>query len=104
MDRILDYLSDYTTGLSYDMIPADAVEKTKGLIVDTLGCALGGYDSFPSQVAVDLAKSVTSTHPATVLVSGNPTTPDLAALRQRSDDSVPGLQRRVHQHRLRPSQ
>ena len=79
MDRILDYLSDYVTSLDYNQIPADAVEKTKGLIVDTIGCALGGYDSFPSQVAVDLAQSVTSKQPATVLVNGHSTTPDLAA-------------------------
>ena len=79
MDRILDYLSDYATSLDYNQIPIDAVEKTKGLIVDTIGCALGGYDSFPSQVAVDLAQSVTSKQPATVLVSGHSTTPDLAA-------------------------
>ena len=79
MDRILDYLSDYVTSLDYNQIPTDAVEKTKGLIVDTIGCALGGYDSFPSQVAVELAQTVTAKRSATVLVNGHSTTPDLAA-------------------------
>ena len=79
MDRIVDYLSSYATELSYDMLPAEVVQQAKGLIVDTVGCAIGGYDSQPSRVAMEMAEMVSTSQPATVLVSGQRTTPDLAA-------------------------
>ena len=40
------------------------------MIIDTLGCALGGYTGEPSKIARDLASMVTSSRPATVLGGG----------------------------------
>ena len=53
------------------------MDKTKRVIIDTLGCAPGGYSSEPSKIARSLAE-VTCAHPATVIGSGQKTTPDLA--------------------------
>jgi 2-methylcitrate dehydratase PrpD len=52
MDAIASYLSDYTTALSFKELPADVVHQAKRLLVDTLGCAIGGYPSEPQKSPV----------------------------------------------------
>jgi 2-methylcitrate dehydratase len=76
---IVQQLSRYITALRYEDLPADVVQQAKRLIVDTIGCALGGFDSEPARIARDIAGTVTSTQPVHLLVSGEPTSPDLAA-------------------------
>ena len=78
MDKITEYLSSYATSLKFSDLPKEVVEKTKRVILDTLGCALGGYTSVPSKIARSMAE-VTCARPATVIGSGQKTTPDLAA-------------------------
>ena len=79
MATIAERLSSFSTSLRYQDIPQDVVHQTKRMIIDTLGCAFGGYSGQPSKLARDLAATVTSTQPATVLGSGQNTSPDLAA-------------------------
>ena len=79
MDTIARYLSSYGHSLRYEDIPEEALKRTKLLIVDTLGCAIGAYHSEPGRIAREMAATVTSTQPATVLGSGGKTSPDLAA-------------------------
>ncbi len=79
MPTIAEQLSSYATNLHYDDLPAEVVHQAKRFIIDTLGCALGGYDSEPGRIAREIAATVTSSQPATVLVSNSATSPDLAA-------------------------
>ena len=74
MDQIVDYLSDYAAALSFHDLPAEVVHHAKRLLIDTLGCAIGGYASAPSKMARALAATVMSQQPATVLGSGQQTT------------------------------
>jgi 2-methylcitrate dehydratase len=76
---IVEQLAAYASALRYEDLPAEVVRRAKRLIVDTVGCALGGYSSGPAAIARELAATVTSTRPATVMVSGQRTSPDLAA-------------------------
>jgi 2-methylcitrate dehydratase len=76
---IVEQLSAYTAGLRYEELPSDVVRQAKRLIVDTLGCALGGAASEPAKIARDIAGTVTGVPPATVMVSGRGTSPELAA-------------------------
>ena len=78
MDKIVDYLCDYTRSLSFEDLPAEVVSQAKRLLVDTLGCAIGGYASEPSKIARALADVISSRPPATVLGSGQQTSLDLA--------------------------
>jgi len=78
MTTIAEQLSTYVTGLRYEDLPADVVHQAKRLIVDTVGCALGGHHSEPAAIARDIAATVTSRDAATVMVSGLQTSPDLA--------------------------
>lgn len=79
MATIVEQLSAYAAALRYEDLPREVVHQAKRLIVDAIGCALGGYDSEPARIARDMAGTVTSAQPATVLVSGQRTSPDLAA-------------------------
>jgi 2-methylcitrate dehydratase len=72
-------LALYATGLKYEDLPEDVIRITKRTILDTIGCAFGGYTAGPSKIAIKLASDVTSKHGATVLLNGTATSPDLAA-------------------------
>ncbi|MGE3540060.1 MAG: MmgE/PrpD family protein [Candidatus Tectimicrobiota bacterium] len=78
MDQIIDSLSEYTTFLNFIDLPDEVVHQAKRLLIDTLGCALGGYTSEPSKIARALAATVSSTQPATILGSGQTTSLELA--------------------------
>src|SRR5215218_6130718 len=78
MDNIAEYLSRYTASLAFEDLPDEVVHQAKRLLVDTLGCAIGGYPSEPSKVARALVSAVSSRQPATVLGSGQQTSLDLA--------------------------
>ncbi len=79
MTTLVEQLSSYAAALRYEDLPRDVVHQAKRLIIDTIGCALGGYASETAKIARDVAGSVTSTQPATVMLSGQRTSPDLAA-------------------------
>src|SRR6266851_7560322 len=78
MDQIVDYLSDYAASLSFTDVPAEVVHHAKRMLIDTLGCAIGGYASAPSTMARALAATISSQQPATVLGTGRETSPELA--------------------------
>jgi 2-methylcitrate dehydratase len=78
MGTIVESLSDYAASLRFEDLPHEAVHQAKRLLIDTLGCALGGFSGEPSAVARALAESVSSRQPATVLGTGVETSPDLA--------------------------
>jgi 2-methylcitrate dehydratase len=74
-----DALARYATDIKYEDLPEDIVRTAKRTILDTLGCAFGGYTAGPSQIAIKLASDVNAKRGATVLCNGIKTSPDLAA-------------------------
>src|SRR5262245_12272258 len=79
MDQLTERLVEYALALSYEDLPPEVVERTKRLILDTVGCALGAAPWPAPSVARALAADVQSRTPATVMVSGQQTSPDMAA-------------------------
>jgi 2-methylcitrate dehydratase len=79
MPTIVERLSSYVAGLRFVDLPSEVVHQCKRLIVDTIGCALGGFASEPAGIARAIAGAVTSNTPATVIGTGQPSSPDLAA-------------------------
>ncbi len=75
---LADTLARYATDLRYEDLPDDVVRLAKRTILDTIGCAFGGYPAGPSKIAIKLAGDVTAKQPATVLIRGIKTSPDLA--------------------------
>jgi 2-methylcitrate dehydratase len=78
METIAERLSSYAVSLHYGDLPEEVRHQAKRHIIDTLGCALGAYSSEPSKIARDLAATVISSQPATIIGSGQTTSPDLA--------------------------
>ena len=78
MTTIVEQLSSYAAALRFEDLPREVVRQATRLIVDTIGCALGGFAGEPARIARGMAGSVTSSQPATVILSGQRTSPDLA--------------------------
>jgi 2-methylcitrate dehydratase len=78
MENMAGYLSTYASTLTFDDLPPEVIHQAKRLLIDTLGCAIGGYSSEPSKIARALAATVSSRQPATVLGSGQQTSLDMA--------------------------
>ena len=78
MATIAQTLAQYSTALHYRHLPSEVSHLAKRMIIDTLGCAIGGYTSEPAKIARDLASTVSSTQPCTIIGSGGTSSPDLA--------------------------
>ena len=61
-EKMADFISD----LNFVDIPGDVVEKTKHLVLDTLGCALAAVDEEFTKNILDVAKSMGGTAESTV--------------------------------------
>ena len=79
MDRTTEMLSAYACGLTYEELGPSVVEQVKRTLVDTMGCAIGGFDSEPAAIARSLSQGVACDQPSRILGTAGGTTPDLAA-------------------------
>src|SRR5215470_16674441 len=61
---LAETLARYAVNLKYEDIPGDVVRIAKRTILDTIGCAFGGYTAGPSRIAIQLASEATSKRPA----------------------------------------
>jgi 2-methylcitrate dehydratase len=78
MDSLTTFLSDYTAALQYDDLPPEVIHLAKRMLIDTLGCAIGGYSSEPSKIVRTLAATISSSQPATILGSGQQSSLEMA--------------------------
>ena len=79
MGNIAEDLASYGVGIKYEDISPEAIHKAKGLLIDTLACAIGAYSSEPSKIARKLASQVKSrSMPSTILGSGKKSSPEMA--------------------------
>ena len=77
-NSIAQMLADYAVRIRYEDLPQDVVRTVKRTVLDTIGCAIGGYHAGPSRIAVKLAEGVKATPEATVFCSGIKTSHELA--------------------------
>jgi 2-methylcitrate dehydratase len=78
-ESIAQTLAQFAVTLRYEDLPADVVRAVKRTILDTIGCAIGGYQAGPSQIAVRLAADVSASQSATLFCSGLKTSQERAA-------------------------
>jgi 2-methylcitrate dehydratase len=71
-------LSSYACELAYEELPANVIHHVKRTLIDTIGCALGGFTAEPSRIARQLASGITCATPARILGTTHGTTPDMA--------------------------
>ena len=79
MDRTTDLLSSYACGLTFEDLGPAVVHQVKRTLIDSLGCALGGFSSEPARIARDLASNVSSATPSRILGTHDYSAPDTAA-------------------------
>lgn len=79
MERLTDQIVTFAQQLSYEDLPPPVIAKAKDLVLDAVGCALGALPSPPAKIAQAMAAGVSSATPATVIGTGDKTSPDLAA-------------------------
>lgn len=79
MDKTTQRIVDYATTLRFDDLPATTVHQAKRVLVDTLACTIGGYDSEPGAIARQLATAVRADRSATILGTRAASSLDLAA-------------------------
>lgn len=79
MDRTTELISSYALSIDYSGLPPATVHETKRRIIDSLGCAMGGFDSEPARIARRLASLTSSTFSSRVLGSGGLTSAEMAA-------------------------
>jgi len=72
-------LADYVQSVKYQDISEDVIHETKKRIVDSLGCAMGAYNSEPVKASRTVAKTARNERGSTLFGTGGKTTPDLAA-------------------------
>jgi 2-methylcitrate dehydratase len=79
MDNTTEMLASYAASLRYSDLTPEVIHKAKVSVLDSLGCAMGGYLSEPSKIAHRMAAMYSSTLPARLLGSGQQTSPEMAA-------------------------
>ena len=79
MDKTTEALARYVTSLRSEDLSPGAVHEAKRHLIDSLGCAMGGYGSEPAAIARRVAPAVSGGPSARLLGEGRPTTPEAAA-------------------------
>ena len=75
-------LAEFVSRTSYSELPEEVVQKTKGIILDTLGCGIAGYTLAQEEFhwIFDLVKEMGGNPEATVFLEGMKTSSAQAAL------------------------
>ena len=79
MDATLAKLTDFVTGLKYEDLTPAAIHECKRRFIDSLACAIGGYNAEPSVIARTVAGQAKANKTARVFGTLVRTTPELAA-------------------------
>ena len=79
MDRTTETFARHATELAYHDLTPGAIHEVKRKLIDSFGCAFGGYDSEPSVIARRLAAARASSPAARVFGDGTRTSPEMAA-------------------------
>lgn len=75
--NIAGKLAEYAHGLQFTDLPDEVVHEVKRRLIDSIGCAIGAFNSEPAKIARKIAGTIKGS--AAVLGSNIKTTPDLAA-------------------------
>jgi 2-methylcitrate dehydratase len=63
-------LAQWAESLTYDNLPGEVVHQAKRFLLDSLGCALGGYTQHDVAIALGVLEEIGGTGPATVIGTG----------------------------------
>ncbi|HVN74967.1 MAG TPA: MmgE/PrpD family protein [Thermoanaerobaculaceae bacterium] len=69
-ERITATMARWAAGVRFEDLPADALREAKRYLLDSIGCALGGYLQHDVKIALAVFDEVAGPGPATVVGSG----------------------------------
>src|ERR1022692_4592092 len=69
-ETITATMSRWAAGLQYEQLSHDAVYQAKRFLLDSVGCALGGYQQHDVVIALEVLKEIAGRGPATVIGTG----------------------------------
>ena len=69
-ETITAKMSRWAAGVTYQQLPQDAVYQAKRLLLDSIGCALGGYQQHDVKIALHVLDEIAGLGPATVIGTG----------------------------------
>jgi 2-methylcitrate dehydratase len=73
-------MSEWAAGLEFEQLSADAVYQAKRFLLDSIGCALGGYQQHDVKIALEVLDEIAGPGTATLIGSGKQMDPVSAAL------------------------
>ncbi len=68
--RVTQSLADFASSVTFADLPPAAVREAKRLILDTVGCALGGYTSERGRIIRNVARSLGGNPESTIIGNG----------------------------------
>ena len=63
-------MAQWAAGLTYDQLSHDAIYQAKRFLLDSIGCALGGYQQEDVLIALQVLSEIAGAGPCTLLGSG----------------------------------
>src|SRR5258708_32861512 len=69
-ETITATMSRWAASLEYRQLSQDAVYQAKRFLLDSVGCALGGYQQHDVTIALEVLKEIAGRGPATVIGTG----------------------------------
>ena len=77
---ITGHMARFAAGLRYESIPAAAAHEAKRYLLDSLGCALGGFLQHDVRIALEVLEETAGPGPCTVIGTGRRMDPITASL------------------------
>jgi 2-methylcitrate dehydratase len=79
-ETITASMSRWAAGLTYPQLSQEAVYQAKRFLLDSVGCALGGYQQHDVKIALEVLDEIAGPGPATVIGTGKRMDPVSASL------------------------
>ncbi len=79
-ETITAEMSRWAAGLSYPQLSQETVYQAKRFLLDSVGCALGGYQQHDVRIALEVLDEIAGRGPATVIGTGKRIDPVSASL------------------------
>ncbi|MGC2323820.1 MAG: MmgE/PrpD family protein, partial [Terriglobales bacterium] len=80
MSTVTAAMAQWAANLTFDRLSSDAVYQAKRFLLDSLGCALGGFQQHDVKIALAVFDETAGRGPATVIGSGKRIDPVSASL------------------------
>ncbi|MFZ0733564.1 MAG: MmgE/PrpD family protein [Candidatus Sulfotelmatobacter sp.] len=79
-ETITARMSRWAAGVQFQQLSADAIHQAKRFLLDSFGCALGGFQQHDVKIALDVLDEIAARGPATVIGAGQRLDPVSASL------------------------